>query len=111
MDETIVMYPQKVLFYEPILGRTFWSTIHDVESAIYALHQKRSSNKNAILSINYWYDLLGLPYAIIGDEICWNSYNMWGDVSIRLCPVMENSKPAIRLEYSHDPIWKHCELF
>lgn len=112
MDNTIIMEASKVLFYEPILGTYFYSTITDISKALCTLHLLRRGNIDAIVSINDWYGLLGIPAREIGDYVGWNSFLMWGEITIEYqYGIAKNDEPSIRLEYNLYPMWISSETF
>lgn len=83
------------LFFDPLIGRLFYSDIETVRGAI------NDFNKDLIggvyCDLNDWYYYLGLPSVTIGEDLGWSSDKL---LDIRFTgTVASNNKPAIVLDY------------
>ena len=83
------------LFFDPLIGRAFYSDVESVRSAI------NDFNKDLIGGVygdlNDWYYHLGLPGVEIGEDLGWSSNKL---LDIRFTgTVTDKNKPAVVLDY------------
>lgn len=59
------------LFLDPLSGRYFWSTHNEIDKARNEFNDALIHNDS--LSLNDWYDMLGMPHIKLGEEVGWTS--------------------------------------
>lgn len=96
------------LFFEPISGRYFKSTWNDISKAANDLNAKALSNVTGYITLNEWFDKLGLENTVVGDELGWSlqSSNRGGmliDIEISSHLTSDN-RPCGAISYRYHPI-------
>ena len=97
------------LFYEPISGRYFKSNWSKIEKAAYKLNNDCTSQAFdcGSISLNDWFEALGLETTDCGDLLYWSSSALGGngliDVSMTTTMTKDNI-PCGSIEYLHMPM-------
>ncbi len=60
------------LFYEPESGRYFMSTWNDISKAANELNARAIGDMSGVISLNDWFQKLGLDAVDMGDEVGWS---------------------------------------
>ena len=63
------------LFYEPESGRYFMSTWNDITKAANELNASALTNMSGVISLNDWFEKLGLDPVAMGEEVGWTTVN------------------------------------
>ena len=96
-----------VLCYDSISGRYFTSTINKLDKAINSLN--RELMDSMYISVNEFYDAIGLPNTRLGDELGWNIDH--GMIELRYSTQLsEDDRPAIVIGYSVTPKYDYSEF-
>lgn len=93
------------LFYEPLSGRYFKSNWNKISKAQNELNQRAIGSLSGNISLNNWYDSIGLPRIDLGDELGWNLRNgvkSLIDVSISSSITSDNI-PCGSIYYNNNP--------
>lgn len=99
-SEVIVTGNGSVLCYDSISGRYFQSDVESIRKAENTLNRRLMND--IYCSLNDFYDLLGLSYTNIGEELGWNVDD--GMIEIEFGSVIsEDNKPCIVIDYSVMP--------
>jgi hypothetical protein len=89
----------KIVFLDPITGRTFISDIESIRAAVNDVNLEVINHMSA--PHNVFYQSLGLDSAIAGDELGWNTSHK---MDVRWSAVSRDGKPIFMLDYVHLPI-------
>lgn len=99
-SEVIVTGNGSVLCYDSISGRYFQSDVETIRKAENTLNRRLMND--IYCSLNDFYDLLGLSYTSIGEEVGWNVDD--GMIEIEFSSIIsEDNKPCIVIDYSVSP--------
>lgn len=99
-SEVIVTGNGSVLCYDSISGRYFQSDVESIRKAENTLNRRLMND--IYCSLNDFYDLLGLSYTSIGEEVGWNVDD--GMIEIEFSStISEDNKPCIVIDYSVSP--------
>ena len=101
-QNTIIMTDSGAeLFLEPVSGRYFKSDMEKIRRIENECNKKMLHDINGYMSLNDFYDELGLEHSSIGYELGWNSYNL---LEIDYIPqLLEDDKLCVVLEYTTGP--------
>lgn len=101
-QNTIIMTDNGTeLFLEPVSGRYFKSDMEKIRRIENECNKKMLHDINGYMSLNDFYDELGLEHSSIGYELGWNSYNL---LEIDYIPqLLEDDKLCVVLEYTTGP--------
>lgn len=99
-DAIIVCDKGNTLCYDTISGRYFKCDADKIRKAENILNRKLMSD--AYVSLNDFYDLIGLPFTQIGDDLGWVFNGDMIEIQISAC-LSEDDTPCIVLDYSIEP--------
>lgn len=100
-NEVIVTDRGSTLCYDPLSARYFRTDIDRVKRAENNLNKQMLHDISGYVSLNEFYDELGLEHTAIGDELGWNAYRLVDiDFSSHLT---ENDEPALVINFIEPP--------
>lgn len=87
------------LFYDPLIDRCFKSNMGKIRAAINSINNEL--NNYSYVSLNNFYDELGISNVKLGDDIGWNV----GDGLVEPCyeAIIYNDRPCISIDYNVMP--------
>ena len=92
------------LFLDPVSNRQFKSDIEIIRKAVNKLNYNMTHDILGYVSLNQFYDEIGLAHSSIGDDIGWNLENGKGLLEVEFFPqITDEGKPCICLDYSVAP--------
>ena len=107
-NDVIIATKGNTLCYDPISGRYFKSDIDLIKRTENNLNKRMLHDIFGYISLNEFYDELGLEHISVGDDLGWNSDELI-DIGIT-SHVADNGEPAIVIEYRARPkynfMWK-----
>ena len=108
-QNTIIMTDSSTeLFLEPVSGRYFKSDMEKIRRIENECNKKMLHDINGYMSLNDFYDELGLEHSSIGYELGWNSYNL---LEIDYIPqLLEDDKLCVVLEYTTGPKYDYMDF-
>ena len=108
-QNTIIMTDNGTeLFLEPVSGRYFKSDMEKIRRIENECNKKMLHDINGYMSLNDFYDELGLEHSSIGYELGWNSYNL---LEIDYIPqLLEDDKLCVVLEYTTGPKYDYTDF-
>ena len=108
-QNTIIMTDSGAeLFLEPVSGRYFKSDMEKIRRIENECNKKMLHDINGYMSLNDFYDELGLEHSSIGYELGWNSYNL---LEIDYIPqLLEDDKLCVVLEYTTGPKYDYMDF-
>ena len=108
-QNTIIMTDSGTeLFLEPVSGRYFKSDMEKIRRIENECNKKMLHDINGYMSLNDFYDELGLEHSSIGYELGWNSYNL---LEIDYIPqLLEDDKLCVVLEYTTGPKYDYMDF-
>lgn len=96
-NEVIVTGNGKTLCFDPISGRYFMSSIDVIKRAENELNKQMLHDISGYVSLNDFYDELGLDHTSVGDDLGWNT-----DQLIDICfssQLNDNGEPSVVLDF------------
>lgn len=107
-QNVIVIGEGKYPCYDPILDKEFYSDKEAIREAVNNVNEKLLSYD--YVSLNEFYDELGLAHTKIGDDIGWN-ISRDGQVKISFDSILnKDGKPALVLNYTVEPRYDYSKL-
>ena len=108
-QNTIIMTDNGTeLFLEPVSGRYFKSDMEKIRRIENECNKNMLHDINGYMSLNDFYDELGLEHSSIGYELGWNSYNL---LEIDYIPqLLEDDKLCVVLEYTTGPKYDYMDF-
>lgn len=87
--------------YDPLVDRYFWSTRNVIENAVNVFN--RQMRYDMRLSVNEWFDTLGLDHAVLADDLGWD-IDTNGYLELTYDSRLDKTgKPAMVLVYTNPP--------
>lgn len=87
--------------YDPLVDRYFWSTRNVIENAVNVFN--RQMRYDMRLSVNEWFDMLGLDHADLADDLGWD-IDTNGYLELTYDSRLDKTgKPAMVLVYTNPP--------
>lgn len=96
-------------FLDPLSERHFLSDINTVKKAQNDLNERMLKDIFGYVSVNDFYDELGLPRTSIGDELGWCVTK--GKIDIDFSSRIDDGKPVIVLDYRVAPRWDYTDSY
>lgn len=90
------------LCYDPLSGRYFKSSIEKIQRAVNDLNRQMLTAMFGYISVNDFYDEIGLDHTVVGDDLGWNVDKGLIDISFTT-RIADNDEPAIVLDYLVEP--------
>lgn len=106
-NEVIITGKGNTLCYDAISGRYFECDMEKIRKAENIINKRLMNDMYA--SLNEFYDLIGLPYVQIGNELGWNMDD--GLIEIEFSTTLsEDDRPCIVIDYSISPKYEYQHL-
>ena len=102
-NEIFVTERGETLFLDTITDRVFKSDIEFVKKAVNKINYNLTHDILGFVSLNEFYDELGLNHSAIGDSIGWRLDNGAGLLEMGFYPEIKDGKPVIALDYRVAP--------
>lgn len=96
-NEVIVTGNGKTLCFDPISGRYFMCSIEVIKRAENELNKQMLHDISGYVSLNEFYDELGLDHTSVGDDLGWNTDQLI-DISFS-SQLNDNGEPSVVLDY------------
>lgn len=96
-------------FLDPLSERHFLSDINTVKKAQNDLNERMLKDIFGYVSVNEFYDEIGLPHTSIGDELGWSVVK--GKIDIDFSSRIDDGKPVIVLDYRVAPRWDYTSSY
>ena len=96
------------LCYDAICGRYFKSSIEKLKSALNELNMELV--QDGYVSLNQYYDLIGLPDGILGDDLGWSINDNHSTVQLDLSAQLtkdEAQTPCMVVAFKYGPIYNY----
>ena len=100
-NEVIVTGNGKTLCFDPISGRYFMSSIETIKRAENNLNKQMIHEISGCVSLNEFYDELGLDHVSVGEDLGWNTDQLI-DVEFS-SQLNDNGEPSVVLDYLAAP--------
>ena len=101
VNEIVVIDDGDALFYDHLSGRTFRSTVNDVERCINELNEEMI-NGQSYVSLNDFYDKVGLESTSIGAKIGWRIDSGLIDIDM-IAEKTKDGRPCLVVYFDNDP--------
>ena len=96
-NEVIITGNGKTLCFDPISGRYFMCSIETIKRAENILNKQMLHDISGYVSLNEFYDEIGLDHTSVGDDLGWNTDQIIDiDFSSQL---NDNGEPSVVLDY------------
>ena len=96
-NEVIVTGNGKTLCFDPISGRYFMCSIETIKKAENTLNKQMVHDISGYVSLNEFYDELGLDHTSVGNDLGWNT-NQLIDIDFS-SQLNDNGEPSVVLDY------------
>lgn len=107
-NEVIVTGNGKTLCFDPISGRYFMCSIEVIKKAENTLNKQMIHDINGYVSLNDFYDEIGLDHTSVGNDLGWNTDQLIDiDFSSQL---NDNGEPSVVLDYTVAPNYNYCNF-
>lgn len=107
-DTVIVSEKGNTLCYDSLSGRYFKSDAEKIRRAENILNKKLMNE--SYVSLNDFYDLVGLPFTQIGNDLGWKFDGDMIEIEFSTC-LSEDDVPCIVIEYSTEPKHDYEKFF
>lgn len=96
-NEVIVTGNGKTLCFDPISGRYFMCSIETIKKAENTLNKQMLHDISGYVSLNDFYDELGLDHTSVGNDLGWNTDQL---IDINFSSQLnDNGEPSVVLDY------------
>ena len=107
-NEVIITGNGKTLCFDPISGRYFMCSIEVIKKAENTLNKQMIHDINGYVSLNDFYDEIGLDHTSVGNDLGWNTDQLIDiDFSSQL---NDNGEPSVVLDYMVAPNYNYCNF-
>lgn len=108
-DHEVILTKQgTTLCLDPTSGRYFESDIHLIRSAENELNSRMLHDMFGYVSLNEFYDEIGLDHTDVGDIVGWNVHNL---IKIRTgSAIAKDGRPCIVIEHVHRPEYDYDKV-
>lgn len=96
-NEVIITGNGKTLCFDPISGRYFMCSIETIKKAENTLNKQMLHDITGYVSLNEFYDELGLDHTSVGNDLGWNT-NQLIDIDFS-SQLNDNGEPSVVLDY------------
>lgn len=107
-NEVVITNTGKTLCFDPISGRYFYSSIEAIKRAENNLNKEMLHAFSGYVSLNDFYDEIGLEHTSIGDDLGWNT-NKLIDISFS-SQLNDNGEPSVVLDYAIAPHYDYYKF-
>lgn len=104
-NEVIVTGNGKTLCFDPISARYFMCSIETIKRAENTLNKQMLHDITGYVSLNEFYDEIGLDHTIVGDDLGWNT-NKLIDISFS-SQLNDEGEPSVVLDYLVAPAYNY----
>lgn len=104
INNRISTYSHRVLCYESLTGRYFYSSRDLIDRAVNDLN--RIMRDECFISMNEWFDTIGLTHTSLGDELGWSMERGYVDISYS-SKLDDQSNPTLVIGYIEMPVPLH----
>lgn len=106
----VIMDKGGTLCYDAVSGRYFESDIDVIKRAVNTINYDLTHGMMEYVSLNEFYDEIGLPHTSLGDELGWNISDD-GPVDVEFFPKLaEDDRPCVALDYRVAPHYDFSKL-
>lgn len=107
-NEVIVTGNGKTLCFDPISGRYFMCSIETIKKAENTLNKQMLHDISGYVSLNEFYDELGLDHTSVGDDLGWNTDQL---IDINFSSQLnDNGEPSVVLDYLVAPKYDYYKF-
>lgn len=107
-NEVIVTGNGKTLCFDPISGRYFMCSIETIKKAENDLNKQMLHDISGYVSLNEFYDELGLDHTSVGDDLGWNTDRL---IDINFSSQLnDNGEPSVVLDYLVEPKYDYYKF-
>lgn len=107
-NEVIVTGNGKTLCFDPISGRYFMCSIETIKKAENTLNKQMLHDISGYVSLNEFYDELGLDHTSVGNDLGWNT-NQLIDIDFS-SQLNDNGEPSVVLDYLVAPKYDYYKF-
>ena len=107
-NEVIVTGNGKTLCFDPISGRYFMCSIETIKRAENELNKQMLHDISGYVSLNEFYDELGLDHTSVGNDLGWNT-NQLIDIDFS-SQLNDNGEPSVVLDYLVAPKYDYYKF-
>lgn len=104
-NEVIVTGNGKTLCFDPISGRYFMCSIETIKRAENTLNKQMLHDISGYVSLNEFYDEIGLDHTSVGNDLGWNTDKLI-DISFS-SQLNDNGEPSVVLDYLVAPAYDY----
>ena len=105
---TVIVTDGDVLCYDALSGRYFKSSVDCINKAVNELN--RTMMNDMYVSLNDFYDEIGLSHINLGDELGWNMDNGLIDLDLTDAQVTDDGRPCLVVDYLVAPKYGFSRL-
>lgn len=107
-SEVVVTDRGTTLCLDPTSGRYFESDIDHIRKAENELNRRMLHDMFGYVSLNEFYDELGLDHTDVGDIVGWNVHNL---IDIRIgSQIAKDGRPCIVVDHNHRPEYEYDRI-
>lgn len=111
-NEVYVTKKGETLCYDPLSGRYFKSSIEAIKKAVNDLNGEMLRDSFGYVSLNEFYDKLGLDNIKVGEDLGWHQDCGSGLIEIDFdTKIAEDNEPCIVLEYIRPPKYDYTKFY
>jgi hypothetical protein len=108
-SEVFITNKGDTLFLEPLSRRYFKSDIELIRKAENKLNKEMLQGISGYVSLNEFYDEIGLEHTDLGDDLGWNVDKL---IDIEFDPtITDDEKPCLAIHYMYPPRYKYNDMF
>lgn len=108
-SEVFITNKGDTLFLEPLSKRYFKSDIELIRKAENRINKEILQGISGYVSLNEFYDEIGLDHTDLGDDLGWNVDKL---IDIEFDPtITDDEKPCLAIHYLNPPKYKYDNLF
>jgi hypothetical protein len=108
-SEIFITNKGDTLFLEPLSKRYFKSDIELIRKAENKLNKEMLQGISGYVSLNEFYDEIGLERTDLGDDLGWNVDKL---IDVEFDPtITDDEKPCLAIQYIYPPKYKYNDLF
>lgn len=108
--EVIITEKGNTLCYDAHSDRYFKSDIDKIRRAVNNLNYRMTSGMEMYISLNEFYDEIGLSHTQIGDDLGWVVNDGLIDISFS-SQIADNDTPCIVIEHLKPPVYNYNKLY
>ena len=107
-NEVIITNTGKTLCFDPISARYFYSSIEKIKRAENELNKEMLHAFSGYVSLNDFYDEIGLDHTSVGDDLGWNTEKL---IDINFSSQLnDNGEPSVVLDYAVAPNYNYYKF-